>query len=96
MIFFLILFCTTANAVVPNQGKVPERYIVEIERGSSASDVARQMANEHGLQVRHTYRHVLNGFSAIIPEQRLARLANDPRVTNQMMLKIMYPQLMMK
>jgi len=84
VIFFLILFCTTANAVVPNQGKVPDRYIIEIERGSSASDVARQMANEHGLKVRHTYRHVLNGFSAMIPEQRLTRLANDPRVISIM------------
>ena len=84
IVIFLTLFCTTAIAVVPNQGKVPDHYIIEIERGFSASDVAIQMANEHGLQVKHTYKHVLNGFSAMIPEQRLAGLANDSRVISIM------------
>src|SRR5262245_19118224 len=38
------------------------------------------MALSHGLGIGHVYQHVLNGFSARVPQGRLNHLLSDPRV----------------
>ncbi|HEX2090038.1 MAG TPA: S8 family serine peptidase [Actinomycetota bacterium] len=57
------------------------RYIVVLK--DSVAD-ARRVANEHargfGVGVRHIYQHALKGYSAVIPNDRVAALRRDSRV----------------
>lgn len=59
----------------PNKA-VPDQYIVELQTGASAADVA----GAHGLARKFTYSKVLNGFAGEIPPGKLNALKNDPRV----------------
>ena len=57
------------------------RYIVVLrtdagDPGAVASDHAARL----GVDVGFVYRHALPGYSAVVPEQRLAALRADPRV----------------
>ncbi len=62
--------------------KIPGRYIVVLEDsvrqdpGTAANDMSRR----YGLRSGFIYRHALKGFSAVIPEARLAHVRSDPRV----------------
>jgi hypothetical protein len=63
------------------QGQAPGRYIVLLsEPVRQIPEAASDMARAHGLTVEHVYRTALRGFSAVIPEARLQRLRQDPRV----------------
>lgn len=61
---------------------VPGQYIVVLQPRSNAAAVANEMARTHGLGVQHIYSHAINGFSARIPDARLARIQSDPRVVS--------------
>ncbi len=63
------------------EGAIPGRYIVVLNDDvSNPGRVANQMAQRHGLEVGHTYRYALKGFSARIPAQRLSAVRADSRV----------------
>ena len=67
-------------AAAPPTGVVPDHYIVTLSAVSNSASVANEMAQQHGLSVRHVYRHALTGFAARIPAGRLAALQRDSRV----------------
>lgn len=55
---------------------LPDAYIVEVKPGVNP----RQVAPNHGLQHNHVFERAARGFSVSIPRNKLAALANDPRV----------------
>jgi subtilisin family serine protease len=56
------------------------RYIVVLKDNARAGAVAREHAQAHGASVGFVYRHALRGYSAVIPDARLAALRADHRV----------------
>jgi subtilisin family serine protease len=63
------------------QGDIPGRYIVVLnDNVSRPGQVADEHANQHAAQVGFVYRHAIKGYSAAIPENRLAAIKGDPRV----------------
>jgi hypothetical protein len=65
---------------------VPGQYIVVLKGDLKevaqlgASNIAQEMALKHGGQVLHTYSAALHGFAVRMPEARLQKLLQDPRV----------------
>jgi len=60
-----------------------DQYIVQFADELVASrvpDLAREVAAQHGLTLRHIYSHALKGFSATIPLTKLSQLRSDPRI----------------
>ena len=58
-----------------------ERYIVVLrDNVPGPGQVANEHARAHGASVGFVYRHAIKGYSAAIPENRLAALKDDPRV----------------
>jgi subtilisin len=72
-------FVTPLGAAAP-EDKIPGSYIVVLKDGVDADAASDELAAEHGLALGHVYRSALRGFSAHVPEARLARLAADSRV----------------
>ena len=60
--------------------KIPDSYIVVLKSGQDPAQKANQHAREQGLQVRHVYDRALKGYSAVIPQNRLEAIENDPNV----------------
>ncbi|WP_257459358.1 Ig-like domain-containing protein [Archangium lipolyticum] len=64
---------------------VPDRYLVVLEggKGLAPEDTRRSitaLAGAHGAQVRRTYTHALNGFTAAMSKEAARRMSTDPRV----------------
>ena len=59
-----------------------ERYVVVLEDGEVADPgrAADAMAQRHGLRVGFVYRNAIEGFSAVIPNERVAEVRADGRV----------------
>jgi subtilisin len=55
---------------------VPGQYIVVLQPGADP----RAVASDHAAGLTHVYSAVFNGFAATVPDARLSRLQNDPRV----------------
>ena len=56
-------------------------YIVVLRPGvANPGAAAANLAQAHGLTVRHVYRNALKGFSASIPGAAVVALRRDPRV----------------
>jgi subtilisin family serine protease len=55
-------------------------YLVTFRDGVDVASTTHELAGFHGLAVRHMREHAARGFSAVIPEARLRKLQNDPRV----------------
>ena len=56
-------------------------YIVSFADGVADVDgAARDIAREHGFALRFVRKHAAKGFSAVIPEHRLAAVQADPRI----------------
>ncbi len=60
----------------PPDSVVPDNYIVLLQEGASATNVAR----EHGLAPRFFYNKVFNGFAGFIPAAKLDAVSKDQRV----------------
>lgn len=57
------------------------RYIVVLEDGvADPRAVAAEHAERYGLELGFIYRHALNGYSAVIPNDRVAEVRADDRV----------------
>ncbi|MBD0328907.1 MAG: S8 family peptidase [Thermoleophilia bacterium] len=69
---------------IPAQARVDDaaadRYIVVLKDGIDAAAVASQHARAHGAGIAHVYGHALNGYAAVIPNQRVAAIRSDSRV----------------
>jgi subtilisin family serine protease len=60
---------------------IPGQYIVVFKDDvGNPTRLANEIARANGLTLRHTYRYALRGFSAVVPEGRLAALERHPRV----------------
>jgi subtilisin len=59
---------------------VPGQYIVQLRAGVDPEAQAQSLAQQYGLSVGFIYRYAINGFSAVIPAQRLAQFRSDPSV----------------
>jgi len=60
----------------PPDGVVPDNYIVLLQDGASAENVA----GDHGLAPRFVYKKALNGFAGFIPAAKLDAVSKDLRV----------------
>lgn len=72
---------------VTDTSAVPDKYIVVFEPGSPGvqregvqGQAEQMMQGIAGGQIEFTYEHVLQGFSATIPEQALNGIRNNPNV----------------
>ncbi len=61
---------------IAEDGSIPGHYIVVADWDADAS----LLAAAYGLRPRHVYEHLLNGFSAEIPDNVVQALASDARV----------------
>ena len=82
MLAFVLSTRTTPVAATPKHGdNVPDQYIVVFKDGvADSAGKAQALAAQHGLGVQRVYSHALQGFAAVIPAARLARLQADPDV----------------
>lgn len=69
---------TGASAASGDEGA--KRYIVTLVDDAKPGAVAKQHSQRHDAQVRHVYKHALNGYSARIPASQVARVQADERV----------------
>src|SRR6266542_770082 len=56
------------------------RFIVVLKRGSDAAATAKSHTKKYGTKTRAVYSHVVDGYSAFVPESRVDELRADPRV----------------
>ena len=72
-------------------GGGPSRYIVVLDESvSGPAQAADAVARRHGLGVGLVYSHALKGFSAVIPDERVAAVRADERVEYVESDKTMY------
>jgi subtilisin family serine protease len=78
----LLVACGTVLAQArPPGGQGPERYIVVLDEGvSDPGRAADAMARRYGLGVGFVYNHALKGFSAVIPNDRVAEVRGESSV----------------
>ena len=55
-------------------------YLVTFQDGVDVTSTTAELARAHGLGVRFVRQHAARGFSAVVPERRVAALRADPRV----------------
>ncbi len=55
-------------------------YLVTFHDGVDVSSAASELARGNGFAIRHLRQHAARGFSAVIPEARIAAVRSDPRV----------------
>ncbi len=67
----------TVTRAAPINGK---SFIIVFHDSAEVQTTVPAVAKAHGLKVGYVYQHALKGFSAVVPEGRLAALQNDPRV----------------
>ena len=62
--------------------RVPGKYIVLFKDDAveNPQQAANEKAQQYGLGLDHVYEHAVKGFSATIPEARLAAVREDPQV----------------
>jgi aqualysin 1 len=83
MVAAMLLVCGTvlAQAQPSESGRPADRYIVVLKDGvSSPGHSANGMARRYGLGVGIVYTHALEGFSAVIPNERVAEVRNNAQV----------------
>ncbi len=70
-----------AQAKTPTD-KIPGRYIVVLNEDidEDTGRVASEHGQRYGAQIGFVYRNAIKGYSAAIPDNRVAEVRNDPRV----------------
>lgn len=61
-------------------GDGPDRYIVVLKDAVDSDTVAQLHGNRYGAVVDHIYKYALHGYSAVIPNDRVAALRKDENV----------------
>ncbi|MDX1393017.1 MAG: S8 family serine peptidase [Gemmatimonadota bacterium] len=60
---------------------VEDQYIIKFRPGEDLPPgIVNALADQHGLGIRHEYRNVFEGFSAVVPPGRVQALRNHPMV----------------
>lgn len=67
---------STKAPLVDADGSIPGNYIVVADWSANAL----ALASSYGIQPRHVYEELLNGFAGAIPDEVVTTLAADPRV----------------
>ncbi len=83
MVAAMLVVCgaVLAQAQPLKAGGPPDRYIVVLKKGASdPGQAANGMARRYGLGSGLVYSHALEGFSAVIPNERVAAVRADERV----------------
>jgi hypothetical protein len=80
LIFVGALVAVLALTGTASARKVPGHYIVVVKQEFSAREVASDHGRRAGAEVLRTYRHALNGFSARLSDDALAKVRADSRV----------------
>jgi subtilisin len=62
------------------EASAEHRYIVLLADGASDALQATKEIAAVGITPTHVYKHVFNGFAAVIPDDKLADVKQDPRV----------------
>lgn len=81
--FFLSLSAATTLADEPQYEVIPDQYIIRFRDELSREDVlriTRRLTAEQKLQLRHTFRDSIKGFSATVPARALEILRQHPDV----------------
>jgi len=77
----LVLYAGGVLAQEAPGGGGADRYIVVLNEGvSDPGEVANGLAQRHNLGVGFVYRYAIEGFSAVIPKERVAEVRADGRV----------------
>ena len=71
-----------AATLAANRPNAKNRYIVLLADGTSNAmqTTSAIAADTAGITPTHVYEHVFNGFAAVIPDDKLADVKQDPRV----------------
>lgn len=79
---FFVCWLSWPAAATPTRGSAAaSRYVVVLaDATGDAATIARDHGARYGVQVEHLYTAALRGYAAIVPEQNLNRLTNDPAV----------------
>jgi subtilisin family serine protease len=65
---------------LPAQAGGPNRYIVVLKQAVDSNAVAKMHAAKYGASVEDVWAHALHGYSAVIPNDRVAELRADANV----------------
>jgi subtilisin family serine protease len=81
----LVALVAALASVVPlsaqaDSGAGADRYIVVLKDAVDSNAVANLHAARYGLQIGHVYSYALHGYSAVIPNDRVAALRTDSNV----------------
>jgi aqualysin 1 len=81
MVAAMFVVCGAVLAQPSKAVGPPDRYIVVLKKGpSDPGRAANGMARRYGLGGGPVYSHALKGFSAVIPNERVAAVRADERV----------------
>lgn len=80
----VVIVCGLATGLAPPaysspSGEGSERFIVVVDRGDP-HEVAADHRRARGAEIRHVYRHALQGYAARMSEQAAERIRRDERV----------------
>lgn len=76
-------FCLLVSLLVPATSLAASHvddYIVVLKDNVDSGAVADQHKGRHGAQLKHVYRHALEGYAANLPTDRVADVRRDSRV----------------
>lgn len=83
-LFLAAIALVVAGSATPvgavSSGSGASRYIVVLEEDANPDEAAREHAQIHGARIGFVYRHALKGYSAVIPDARVAAVRADDRV----------------
>ena len=66
----------------PKADDIPGEWIVELQAGESAEQVAEEHEASEGAEVNHVYTAAVDGYSASMSDEEAQRVADDPRVVS--------------
>jgi len=78
---FVALACLPAVSAQAANGAGADRYIVVLKDAVDPAAVANIHANKYGASVDHVWGHALHGYSAVIPNDRVAAVRADANVS---------------
>jgi hypothetical protein len=91
LLWFAAALCWLPAIAVAGDGKIvragadkiDNEYIVVFEDDvlpEQVPELARQVANAHGVRAGKIWSHAIKGFFAVMPEERAQPLSRNPRV----------------
>lgn len=79
--FFMLLLRSMMSAIPSSAQRIPEQYIVVLnDNVSDETESSRRLVKTHGLGFLQIYHHAFKGFAAVIPDQALQKVKDDPEV----------------